>query len=81
MAHGRDYREPADKVRENRLRRLAKRMGWRIERSRARILHLNDKGLYQVINDYNSVIEGVDYDADLDRVERALSREQKRLAG
>lgn len=64
------------KVRENRLRRWAKRIGCRIEKSRARFLHINNRGLYQLVDHNNVVIEGVDYDANLDRIENALKAQE-----
>ena len=69
------------KVVENRLRRWAKRLGFRIEKSRARALHLNNRGLYQLIDDRNTVVEGVDYDATLDQIEFALQKGENRLRG
>ena len=44
-----DYRPPAEKVDENRVRRRAARLGCRLERSRARRLHISNEGLYQLI--------------------------------
>jgi hypothetical protein len=71
-----DYRPPADKVRESRVRRRAVRLGYRLERSRARRLHMNNEGLYMLIYE-NMVVEGVNYDADLDRIEYHLERDAK----
>lgn len=69
------------KVKENRLRRMAKRLGYRIEKSRARMIHINNRGLYQLINENNIVVEGADFDADLDRIETRLNEEEDRLRG
>ncbi len=59
------------KAREARIRRKANRIGdgWRVEKSRVKNLHINNKGLYQLIDDRNCVKEGVDYDATLDEIE------------
>lgn len=73
--------EERDKIRENRLRRMAKRMGWRLRRSRARILHLDDLGDWMLADENNGLVCGARFDADLDEVEEALGAEQKRLAG
>lgn len=59
----------SEKVRENRLRRQAQRLGYGIIKSRARQLHLNNRGLYQIIDiGRNFVIAGADYDLSLDDV-------------
>ncbi len=73
--------EQESKVRENKVRRWAKRLGYRVEKSRARALHINNRGLYQLIDDRNTVVEGVDYDASLDQIEYALQKEEDRLRG
>lgn len=65
---------------EARVRRKAKRLGWRVQKSRTRLLHSNDHGLYQLIDDRNIVIGGVDYDAVLDSVDYWLDQELTRLA-
>jgi hypothetical protein len=61
-----------DKTRETRIRRMAAKKGWRLEKSRARQLHSNNQGKYQLIDDRNTVREGVNYDAGLDRIEHYL---------
>jgi len=61
-----------DKVRENRLRRWAHRLDYVICRSRAKHLHSNDFGLYQVCNDRNEVVYGANYDLELDDVEATI---------
>jgi hypothetical protein len=53
---------------ESRARRLARRLDMRIEKSRARILHSNNKGEYQLIDDRNTVIDGADYDLSLEEL-------------
>jgi hypothetical protein len=80
MTQHRDWRPPADKVRENRARRWAGRLGYRLARSRARRLHINDRGAYMLIEEQrNYVVLGADYDADLDEVEAFLRREEEQL--
>jgi hypothetical protein len=64
----------AEKVRENRLRRQAKRLGLRIQKSRARHLHFDDHGEYQLIEERtNTVVVGEKYDLSLDDVEEWLN--------
>lgn len=59
-----------DKVIEMRLRRRAAAKGYRLEKSRARILHTNNRGGYQLIQvGKNEVVGGVDYDLMLDDLE------------
>ncbi len=69
-----------DSAYEARVRRAAKRLGWRIEKSRARNLHSNNRGLYQLIDDRNTVIGGVDYDATLDSIAHWIEQESLRAA-
>lgn len=68
----------SDKVRANRLRRHAARLGLRIEKSRAKRLHSNDFGLYQVLRG-STVLDGVNFEMTLDQVEAALEREEESL--
>lgn len=65
---------------ESRVRRAANRLGWRVEKSRARNLHSNNHGMYQLINDYNTVVGGVDYDATLDVIDYFVHEEARRRA-
>ena len=76
-----DYRPPADKVRESRLRRRAARLDHRLLRSRAKKLHLNNRGLYQLVNYNNTVVEGPNFEADLHDIEAALERIEARRNG
>jgi hypothetical protein len=72
--------EMSEKVRENRLRRWAKRLGYRMERSRARKLHSNDFGEWMLVDAYtNTVVCGGRYDASLDGIEEQLSETQAAL--
>lgn len=75
----RDYREPADKVRENRCRRWAARLGFTLYRSRAKRLHRENQGLYQLVDFNNLVAEGRDWESDLAEIEEFLQREEGRL--
>src|SRR6185295_19426278 len=53
------------KAEESRLRRLAKRKGYRICKSRDRRTHANNRGGYQIVKTTNVVVAGVDYDLSL----------------
>ena len=69
-----------DKVRENRVRRTAQRLGLVLKKSRARSVHLNDLGGYMLVDAYlNAVVVGGRYDLDLEDVEAYLADTQKRL--
>lgn len=62
-----------EKTIEMRLRRRAKAKGYRVEKSRARVLHMNNRGGYQLIDIYkNAVVDGPDYDLDLTQLERSI---------
>lgn len=59
-----------DKSRLNTLRRYAHRNGMRLEKSRQRTLHLNNRGGLMLIDNYFNVVRaGVDYDLDLETAE------------
>lgn len=60
------------KTTENRIRRKAARIGWRLYKARG-ILHSNNHGLYQLVDDSNTVRAGVDYDLALDDAEAILA--------
>ena len=63
-----------EKVRENRLRRMAKRLGLVIQKSRVRTIHLDDIGEYMIIDLYgNYVVAGERFDCSLDDVEDFLT--------
>lgn len=70
----------SDKVRENRVRRQATRLGYRVEKSRVREVHLNNLGLYQLVTadqslhrGSNVVVLGDRYDATLGQLEAYLA--------
>ncbi len=69
-----------NKAYESRVRYAAKRVGWRIEKSRARNLHSNDPGKYRLINGSNTVIGGVNFDASLDELEYWIKKKRASLA-
>jgi hypothetical protein len=59
-----------DKSRLDTLRRRAKRIGLRLEKSRQRTLHLNNRGGLMLIDNYSNIARaGWDYDLDLDDAE------------
>jgi hypothetical protein len=63
--------EPSDKVRENRLRRMAARQGMELRKSRRRDPRAIDYGQYWLV-DQNHRVLGGPYDG-MDAVERALT--------
>jgi hypothetical protein len=69
-----------DKVRENRLRRWAARLGYTLRRSRAKRLHLNDHGKYMLVENYRNMVDtGANFDADLDELEARLEYLESQL--
>lgn len=69
-----------DKIRENRLRRMAERQGLKLEKSRRRDVHAWDYGTYQIVDpDRNMLIYSASiqhgYGLDLDDVEEFLTSE------
>ena len=50
---------------ESRARRLARKLDMRVEKSRVRNLHSNNKGLYQLIDWRNNVVLCCDYEVKL----------------
>ena len=67
-----------DKVRENRLRRKADRLGLRLLKSRAREWRHDNQGGYMIISIDNQVpIEGWNYDLDIEYVEQYLDDYEK----
>jgi hypothetical protein len=64
-----------DKVRENRLRRIAERRGFRLEKSRRRDRKAPDFGAYALFNKRNELVAGDQQNATngtLDRIEDYL---------
>ncbi len=75
-----------NKVHENRVRRWAVRLGYRVEKSRARLVHSNNRGLYQLVtadqskhNGFNNVVLGDRYDANLGAIEVYLAKAEERI--
>ncbi|MFI0484908.1 hypothetical protein [Actinomadura sp. 9N215] len=65
----------AAKVRENRLRRMAERQGYRLRKSRRRDVRAVDYGLYWIVDPSNNTFAtGHDTGMDLDDVEQWLIR-------
>ena len=63
-----------DKVRENRLRRKAARLGLGLRKGRARTVRLDNFGEYMIYDlEGNYVVAGERFDYDLDDVERWLN--------
>ncbi len=65
---------------EARVRLAAKHVGWRVGKSRARIMHANDAGLFQLINECNIIVGGDRYDATLDDRACWIEKERQRQA-
>jgi hypothetical protein len=73
-------RKPSEKARENRARRHAERLGLVLRKSRARHLHVDDFGGYQVIDpNHTAIVCGEKYDLSLDDVERFLDGAEQAL--
>ena len=72
-------REP-DKVRENRLRRWADRLGLILRKSRKRAVHAHDLGGYSIVTLNNVLVHGSSYDLSLDGVENHLRNIEQKLA-
>lgn len=72
--------DQGEKVRVNRLRRWARRLGLEVRKSRVRATHLDDFGWYRLVNTYrNSIEAGERFDLDLDDVERMLEGREEQL--
>ena len=67
----------AEKVRENRLRRMAERQGLRLEKSRRRDPRAVDYGTYQLVDPATNTLVsyglGGGYGLNLDEIEHALN--------
>jgi hypothetical protein len=72
-------RKVREKVRENRIRRMAQRQGYRLIKSRRRDRRALDYGGYWLHNDRNSAVLGARDGASLDEVEEYLTRATSRL--
>ena len=64
----------SEKVRENRLRRMAQRQGLILQKSRRRDPRAPDFGTYWLVDrNYNTIVAGESFGMDLDAVEAALN--------
>jgi hypothetical protein len=68
-----------NKVDATRVRRLSKRLGFRVERSRAKAVRPHDRGLYQVRDAKGAVVMGEAFEASLDAVEAYLREREAEL--
>lgn len=69
-----------DKVRENRLRRKAARLGVLVRKSRGKYWSLNNQLGYLLLDPYkNFVLVGGNYDLNLDDVEEFLDYYEEKL--
>jgi hypothetical protein len=69
-----------EKVRENRLRRQAKRLGLVLRHSRARHVHVDDFGDYMLIDaDGNYVVAGSRFELSLTAVQEFLDQYESQL--
>jgi hypothetical protein len=71
--------EQAEKVRENRLRRMAERQGFRLEKSRRRDPRALDYGTWTIVEPHtNTLVAGGRYGTmDLDAVEAWLTGDDR----
>ena len=68
------------KVRENRLRRWAARLGLEFRKSRARKIHVHDLGAYQVVDpEGDRVVSGDRFELSLADVEAVLEKREAEL--
>ena len=69
-----------DKIRENRLRRMAERQGLRLTKSRRRDRHATGYGTYQLVDGTASQADIAvgDYGLDLDQIESQLRNRRTR---
>jgi len=75
-----------DKLYESGVRRKAARLGYRIEKSRQRMIHSNNLGLYMLITadqsihrGFNNVELGASYDASLHEIEKFLAANEAEI--
>ncbi|HEX4392928.1 MAG TPA: hypothetical protein VH084_15520 [Mycobacterium sp.] len=66
-----------DKIRENRLRRMAERQGLRLTKSRRRDRHATGYGTYMLVDETTGNTGTDGYGLDLDAIERQLRDEPK----
>jgi hypothetical protein len=69
-----------NKVRENKLRRKAKRLGLFLKKSRAKYTSVDNWGGYMILDLYHNTIDyGERFDLSLDDVEKYLSEDEEEL--
>ncbi len=68
-----------EKVRENRLRRWAKRLGLQFHKSRARHWSIDDHGRYRLARADGVLVAGEKFDLSLEDVEERLAEYEARL--
>ena len=72
--------EPSDKVRENALRRRARRLGLILRKSRARRWSMDNRGQYRLIDaDRNLIVAGERFECDLAATAEFLDRYESKL--
>jgi hypothetical protein len=76
LARAKEAAERTQKVLENRVRRKAARLGYRVTKSRERVQHSNDFGAYMLLDllhdDRGYPVIGWNYDATLEEIEGYL---------
>lgn len=71
-----------NKVKENYLRRQAKRLGLHLKKSRAKKWSYDDQCKYQIIDPYYNFIKwGEKFDLSIDDVEEILNKHEEKLKG
>jgi len=65
---------PSEAAREQRLRRAAKRQGYRLHRSRWRLGSIDNLGEFQIVDRDNWIQAGIRFDMTLDAIEEWLAR-------
>jgi len=80
MSQTLDPSSPANKQRQNNVRRWADRLGYRLHRNPGRMLHRNAFRCYQLEDVYSTTVTfGVDYNLNLHDVEAILQDEERIL--
>jgi hypothetical protein len=68
----------SEKSEEARARRISARHGYRVYKSRQRTLHMNNKGLLQLVDFNNNVVFGRDFDASPADIIKFIEREMEK---
>ena len=70
----------AEKTRENKLRRQAKRLGLKIKKGRPRKIHVDNLGGYMIVDLYrNRLVRGQRFELDLEDVAAYLAETEENL--